>query len=313
MDKNKNYLGKKTRIFMFVLMFLYWLYTFMLFMALVRSGRFNAIVTTIVVAEIVMFFSFLKFGKKLWLSYIIISLLFIADQIFFSYVMPQYFPLDIFRIGSNFIFLIICGTVLYLMTHHKQSAKAIKTLISLFIFIFLIYMIFVGGDAISFTNFTGAIFNIIQLYLYYIIFAIYFLAMHIEIVEVVLPDKQQINMDEHLRIKPNQEGVDTMNVRESQFTGNTLGYIGVNILVTLIGVLTFGIAIPYMVCYKENWIAQHTLIDGYQLNFDGKGSQLIGKWLLWILLTIVTLSIFSLFIPIRLKKWKVAHTHFIKQ
>jgi len=49
MDHHKNYLGKKPRIIMFILMFLYWLYTFMLFMTLNRSEGFNTIVTVTVI------------------------------------------------------------------------------------------------------------------------------------------------------------------------------------------------------------------------------------------------------------------------
>lgn len=63
-----------------------------------------------------------------------------------------------------------------------------------------------------------------------------------------------------------------------------------------------------MVCYKESWIAKHTHLGGQTLYFNGRGVDLFGKWLLWLLLSIVTIGIFSLFIPVRLKKWKVAHT-----
>ncbi|QWB95171.1 DUF898 domain-containing protein [Mycoplasmatota bacterium] len=313
MDHHKNYLGKKTRIIMFIFMFLYWLYTFMLFMALNRSGGFNTIVTVTVILEVMFFIVFLKFGKNVWISYFTMSGLLIADYVFFSYVLPQYFPLDFSRIGYNLIFLMISAVVLGFMTHKRQSAKAIKTFIFFLILIFLIYMIFLSQDAFSFTNITGTIFNIIQLYLYYVIFAIYFMFVHIEKVVVELPDESQVLLNEKQIIKTNQEGVDLMQERVSTFTGNTLGYLGVNLLAFLVSTVTFGIAIPFMVCYKEKWIAQHTLIDGYQLDFDGKGSQLIGKWLLWLLLTIVTLSIFALFMPMKLKKWKITHTHFIKQ
>ncbi len=57
------------------------------------------------------------------------------------------------------------------------------------------------------------------------------------------------------------------------------------------------------------WNYKHTLYDGKRLSFDGKATQLIGKWICWLLLSIVTLGIFSLFIPKKLMNWKVKHLH----
>lgn len=45
------------------------------------------------------------------------------------------------------------------------------------------------------------------------------------------------------------------------------------------------------------------------MTFDGKVHQMIGRNLLWFLLTIVTLGIYLLFIPIRMKQWVAKHTH----
>lgn len=58
------------------------------------------------------------------------------------------------------------------------------------------------------------------------------------------------------------------------------------------------------------WEAKHTVINGHRLAFDGTAMQLFGKWLLWLLLTIVTVGIYSFWVNIKLKKWKVQHTRF---
>lgn len=97
---------------------------------------------------------------------------------------------------------------------------------------------------------------------------------------------------------------------ESQFNGKLRGLIGVSILQFLMIVFTLGIATPWAVCYKERWMAKHTVIDGRQIAFDGTGAQLFGNYIKWFLLTIVTLGIYSLWLRIKMKKWVVGHTHF---
>jgi len=96
---------------------------------------------------------------------------------------------------------------------------------------------------------------------------------------------------------------------ESKFTGGLLGLIGISILQGVIIGLTFGIAAPWAVCLKESWIAKHTIIDGHQVVFDGKGGQLFGNYIKWFLLSIITFGIYSLWLGINMKKWVVKHTH----
>ena len=97
---------------------------------------------------------------------------------------------------------------------------------------------------------------------------------------------------------------------ESKFTGGLLGLIGISLLQWLIIFFTLGIGAPWAVCLKEAWVAKHTMIDGKQLTFDGKGAQLFGNYIKWFLLTIITLGIYSFWLSIRMKQWVVSHTHF---
>ena len=96
---------------------------------------------------------------------------------------------------------------------------------------------------------------------------------------------------------------------ESKFTGGLLGLIGISILEILIITFTFGLAAPWAICMRERWIAEHTIIDGHQLVFDGTGGQLFGNYIKWFLLTIVTFGIYGLWLGINMKKWVVKHTH----
>lgn len=78
----------------------------------------------------------------------------------------------------------------------------------------------------------------------------------------------------------------------------------------LLLLITLGIAYPFVLCMKIAREVKHTKYDGYEMYFDGNGGQLIGKWIIWILLCIPTFGIYAFFIPNRIKKWVAKHTHF---
>ena len=98
-------------------------------------------------------------------------------------------------------------------------------------------------------------------------------------------------------------------MKESKFTGGLLGMIGTYILMVLLACVTLGIAIPWVICIWQSWVANHTIIDGKQMVFDGTGGQLFGNYIKWWLLCIVTLGIYSLWLPIKFRQWTTMHTH----
>lgn len=91
---------------------------------------------------------------------------------------------------------------------------------------------------------------------------------------------------------------------KSYFDGGFFANLGLNLLAHFVSVVSLGFAFPAMWCMKTRWIYSHTVVNGYRLRFDGSGARLFGKWMLWLLLTIVTLTIYSLWIPIQLKRWE---------
>ena len=98
-------------------------------------------------------------------------------------------------------------------------------------------------------------------------------------------------------------------MNESKFTGGLLGMIGTYILMVLLSCCTLGLALPWVICIWQNWVARHTVIDGKQMVFDGTGGQLFGNYIKWWLLCIVTFSIYSLWLPIKFRQWTTMHTH----
>lgn len=98
--------------------------------------------------------------------------------------------------------------------------------------------------------------------------------------------------------------------QESVFTGTMFGLLGINLASSLIIGITFGIAYPWVLCWKESWYKEHTYINGRQLRFTGTGAQLIGNWLKWMLLSFITFGIYSLWVPVKIEQWTVSHTCF---
>ncbi|MGL5312027.1 MAG: hypothetical protein ACRC92_02155 [Peptostreptococcaceae bacterium] len=97
---------------------------------------------------------------------------------------------------------------------------------------------------------------------------------------------------------------------ESRFEGSLLGLIGVNILAWLVTVFTFGIATPWAMCIKYNWVAENTVIEGRRLRFIGKGSSLFLHYIKWWILTIITFGIYGFWLYIKLLQWKTENTVF---
>lgn len=97
---------------------------------------------------------------------------------------------------------------------------------------------------------------------------------------------------------------------DSYFDGKFLEYIGYKLLAFLITVVTATIAKPWadklILEYKYN----HTIYNGKRLKFEGKGADLFVQRFKWILLSIITLGIYSFWVPIKNKKWLVSNIHF---
>lgn len=100
-------------------------------------------------------------------------------------------------------------------------------------------------------------------------------------------------------------------VYESRFTGGAFANFFVNWLVTVVSVITLTIARPAMLCWRLRWLAKHTYLNGRRLAFDGKGLQLWGRYLLWMLLSVITLGLYYIFsMSVAIEKWETKHTHF---
>lgn len=99
-------------------------------------------------------------------------------------------------------------------------------------------------------------------------------------------------------------------MEESRFEGRLLGLIGINLLTSILIIITLGLATPWVVCKRIKWYTKHTVLNGKRLIFVGTGWQFLGNFLKWVGLTIITLFIYLLWVPIKYQQWVTKHTHF---
>ena len=55
------------------------------------------------------------------------------------------------------------------------------------------------------------------------------------------------------------------------------------------------------------WETKHTIISGNRVKFNANAFQLLGSCIKWTFLTIITVGIYALWLPIKVRQWKVKH------
>lgn len=93
----------------------------------------------------------------------------------------------------------------------------------------------------------------------------------------------------------------------SYFDGGVLGMIGTNLLAGLVTVVPF-VGTAWSEVIKIKWETRHTVVDSRRHIFEGSLGGMFVKLLLWGFLTIITLGIFGLFVPVKFLRWKTENT-----
>lgn len=130
-------------------------------------------------------------------------------------------------------------------------------------------------------------------------------------------------------------------MERSYFDGTVLQLVGYSLLAGLLTAVTLGIGYPWALCMLKRWETKHTYIESKRLNFDGKGLQLLGMWIMLAIIPLVILCtalyillpvarsetgsivagfiflalliaalFYGYFVQIQIKKWTVRHTDF---
>lgn len=97
---------------------------------------------------------------------------------------------------------------------------------------------------------------------------------------------------------------------ESKFTGGAFGNFFRMLAVYLASLITLGLAYPFMECWYMEWRVQHTYINGKRLTFNGNGGELFVKYIVWWLLSVITLGIYYIVkMRLNLVSWETKYTH----
>jgi len=106
------------------------------------------------------------------------------------------------------------------------------------------------------------------------------------------------------------------NQNGSYFDGSFWHLVGLSIGGYLLCLITLGIALPWVYCWFAKWRANHTVVEGKRLQFNGKGISLLGHyilkgWLLGLILGPLTLGLYIIYyFCVSLKRWEVKNTSF---
>ena len=97
---------------------------------------------------------------------------------------------------------------------------------------------------------------------------------------------------------------------DSYFDGKLLELIGYRILGFLITIFTLGIASAWAEKFIIAYKIEHTVYNGKRLKFEGTGASLFVQRFKWVFLSIITLGIYSLWVPLKKENWIYSNTHF---
>ena len=125
------------------------------------------------------------------------------------------------------------------------------------------------------------------------------------------PEIRNENREYRYEGKHSEAPKETSETYESKFTGGAISRAARLWAVSLITIITLGLACPAMYCWFMRWQTSHTYLNGRKLEFDGKGGQLFGKYILWTILSIITLGLYYIFAArVNMIVWQTKHTHF---
>ena len=99
-------------------------------------------------------------------------------------------------------------------------------------------------------------------------------------------------------------------VEETVFDGSAVGYFWHLVWWGIICFFTLGICYPITICMKQRYLAKRVIINGHHLKFKGKAGSIFGRYLLWFLLTIVTLGIFGFWLEKKVNNWVAANMNY---
>lgn len=96
---------------------------------------------------------------------------------------------------------------------------------------------------------------------------------------------------------------------ESFFEDKGVKLFWLNFLCRFLNIISVGLLIPFTFCLKMKYINNNTVINRKKLVFTGEGINLLGKYILWGILTCVTFGIYGWWLQLRYLEWQTGNIH----
>ena len=98
---------------------------------------------------------------------------------------------------------------------------------------------------------------------------------------------------------------------ETKFSGSA-GQIFVFCLwMPILGMITLGFGIPFIICTLIRWVCDKSVINGKHYKFKGTAGGLFGNYLIWTILTIITLGIYGFWATRNYIRWVVENIEMV--
>ncbi|MDR0909288.1 MAG: DUF898 domain-containing protein [Spirochaetaceae bacterium] len=107
------------------------------------------------------------------------------------------------------------------------------------------------------------------------------------------------------------EEMKTEVVKNAQFSGGVLPIFLFCIWAPILFSITIGLASPFILCTAIRWICTNSIIAGKSYKFNGTASGLFGRWILWYLLSIITIGIYSFWSTRNQIRWVVENIEMV--
>lgn len=96
---------------------------------------------------------------------------------------------------------------------------------------------------------------------------------------------------------------------ESFFAEKGIKLFWLDIALKFLNIISVGLLMPFTMSIKLRYISRNTVINKKKIVFTGAGISLIGRYILWIILTCITFGIYGWCVPINIFKWQTENTH----
>jgi len=98
---------------------------------------------------------------------------------------------------------------------------------------------------------------------------------------------------------------------ESKFSGKVIQIFLFCIWAPILFTISIGLASPFIICTVIRWICNNSTISGKRFTFNGTAGGLFGRWIIWYLLTLVTIGVYGFWSTRNQIRWVIENLEIV--